>query len=1279
MINYRVFLGMCALNNTYTDNITYISIHREHTDTIHTQYNIHINTQTTYRQERNVLQLYVGAASMLSGWTYPSASKHVADQTIATQAQLLSPAASKHRHTLWAPTKKQRTMSRTAHLPSTTGQVIHTAFVRDLTDTFMLIQKAAKRTSAVYFEVRLNGHVVVGESGSKEKWDRIMFSCSTELCADADVVIQRFQLPSHHRYQGLGPRILHLLIQQYRKNDCNKIIVAHATKEGASLYRKLGFQICSTSNQALSEMSLLLRPVKRAKCTDTTTTPLRISIPEQARVAEHTVEDSDADLSLVQDNSDSSCEVIEIDQDKSDSSCEVLPADEAFDSVAQITALTQKGTGREGYVLKPAGSYLRTKNALKVGAGVVEKLSDNDWDVKKHGEQLSDDSPYFTMTERRSGKSFNVIINRLGKAKQKLSHESCMNPMQLKSCVCRRKCHRLILDPEVIREMRTPIFVNCYSEAQVNAYIIDRLSVTNGKTMLVSDSGSSMHKVCPTYYAAVFGIAENRVKALTKKGRNKIKVNILSNNGLRGRHKDAVKYNLSHSFWHLFFESNCQRPNDEIRLFPTEKSYKEIYSEYFEPWFSRQVQGGNHTAEQKPQFSTWKSARRDPAFQDVKERAKHTHSRCNECATLSAMLLEAFKDGAAELEYRQRRRLHDEEVNQYRKLEGVVKARAVSTPEEVLVIMHDGTVALGLPKLTHRSIKNLDPARMEVVPWLGMDMSGGRKDYIYSKKATTMKDANTLISQVHAMIRRAKSDYSHVRHKARELILIADSASENKNNILFAYCTDMVEHGWFDFVDLIFGPVGHTHNGVDSVHKIHNQNVGAHLSGDLGHFVYNYPKGFIGHHSKMPSVTILERTVDWTAYYKDHLRPIAGFTKTKNDKIAVRGFRIARGLDKTVDLRWKVDPASEQEWRGAGGYPGCAGFFMLKNKPTGLPNFVEPPILSIEQKDTAKRLLSKAMKDILSPQGLLPCVGWNYEAATEAHFPIHAYLEDQTPAGEWGRQCELGAVEGKRGRVRILRDYWDASLGVDAKVLWMLPSGHHGEHIAATSNIHHFSGDQDVLSHRALPMVRYRGETRRNCEVAQHGNNVDGGWRREQSASNRRQASSETERARETAPDADRPQQPPDDNSAREAITDADAGVEHSATEQVSQTENDAPPETEWYFEEDFDQCKEGSIAVGLAETAAGPSPYIFVGQILNVNQSERTISVQPFSCTEDPWKEICVQGRWRKQRQNKENPPVTYPHFSVLKYTDKLNKNGTMPVLVKKSIESRQIKWSQS
>ena len=51
--------------------------------------------------------------------------------------------------------------------------------------------------------------------------------------------------------------------------------------------------------------------------------------------------------------------------------------------------------------------------------------------------------------------------------------------------------------------------------------------------------------------------------------------------------------------------------------------------------------------------------------------------------------------------------------------------------------------------------------------------------------------------------------------------------------------------GWYDEIVLLFGPVGHTHNGIDANHKIHNEVVGRSASPTLADWVSQYEQSWI--------------------------------------------------------------------------------------------------------------------------------------------------------------------------------------------------------------------------------------------------------------------------------------------------------------------------------------------------------------------------------------------------------------------------------------------------
>jgi hypothetical protein len=65
------------------------------------------------------------------------------------------------------------------------------------------------------------------------------------------------------------------------------------------------------------------------------------------------------------------------------------------------------------------------------------------------------------------------------------------------------------------------------------------------------------------------------------------------------------------------------------------------------------------------------------------------------------------------------------------------------------------------------------------------------------------------------------------------LVVVADNCSENKNNTVFAFFAHLVHMKWYDSIELLFGPVGHTHNGVDQDHGVHNPLFKEHESATL--------------------------------------------------------------------------------------------------------------------------------------------------------------------------------------------------------------------------------------------------------------------------------------------------------------------------------------------------------------------------------------------------------------------------------------------------------------
>ena len=244
-------------------------------------------------------------------------------------------------------------------------------------------------------------------------------------------------------------------------------------------------------------------------------------------------------------------------------------------------------------------------------------------------------------------------------------------------------------------------------------------------------------------------------------------------------------------------------------------------------------------------------------------------------------------------------------------------------------------------------------------------------------------------------------------------------------------------------------------------------------------------------------------------------------------------------------------------------------------------------------------------------------------------------------------------MEGKRGRLREIKDYWDPRLPATRAALWSLPEGSNGEHKIATSNTFHFSNDQEILASRSLPLMRYADESSRRSQINHHPNN-NGGWVDERGADETKV----------------------DDNGAKvddDILSESSASEDHGDGGWVNESRDAAEaPSPRWRFEEDFAQCKVGHYCVGLNETSSGPSPYMFVGKIVAVNSENRTFRYKPLKCTADSWSAECLKKPWHDHRLEED----CNPHYSVMFYCKALTKTNKIPAAGVRKIHERNISW---
>ena len=337
-----------------------------------------------------------------------------------------------------------------------------------------------------------------------------------------------------------------------------------------------------------------------------------------------------------------------------------------------------------------------------------------------------------------------------------------------------------------------------------------------------------------------------------------------------------------------------------MRLFPVNKSFQFIYDEYFIPWFDKLArQMLQQTASTSlpsdegmwtPSLTLFKKSRYHPDFNDVKKRPKHYHARCRDCDELNTLRLRGFVNNEQKVAYQIAFAAHEAEARSWHEHEETVKAVSRRNPSQTMVLGYDDTSDLQLPKFTNRDIKNLTKTRLHVIPFNITNYTSGETAYVYTLKNRYPKGANRLCTVLYHYLRKVKYG-DHPCKYARKLYLHADNYSENKNNVVIMFCCELVSRGWFDEIYMEFGPPGHTHNGTDAVHRIHNRVAGNFTSLTLGDFQRCWKHSWRKSYT-MPDAVLNDAHLDWVSRYQGSQNRIAGFTTTTHDHRSVSAFLI---------------------------------------------------------------------------------------------------------------------------------------------------------------------------------------------------------------------------------------------------------------------------------------------------------------------------------------------------------------------------------------------------
>jgi hypothetical protein len=650
--------------------------------------------------------------------------------------------------------------------------------------------------------------------------------------------------------------------------------------------------------------------------------------------------------------------------------------------------------------------------------------------------------------------SVSIPINRLNKFKQKADPDMIKKKVigQRSACVvnCTKNCHENFGVAEIL-QCRLSSFATQTTEQQVSEHLVSRLRIDNQG--ICNDSKKAIvYKVnnkptCSVFWASAYGVSEDKMKGIRSMLRNGSVLKVHGSTGTKRTGGAGSKYGVCYAFWHNFFDENCQRPNDELRLFPVNNSQRFIYDTYFMSWFEKQLptpDSDNDEMESDysfkiPSFSLFKSARWDKDFRDVTVRAKHYHCLCHTCHTLKTRLIKGFANNDHYALWKTLFDAHEAEKHGWRKLEAAREAQVKASPSEAILLSYDDTSSLQLPKLSNRDVKNVTKSRLNVTPFNICNYASGESAYVYTVKNRYKKGGNALCTVLYHMLRKIKFG-DHECRNARTLYLHADNASMNKNNVLFQFLTELIQKQWFDTVYVEFGPPGHTHNGRDAVHHIHNRIAGNFFSFTLGEFqgtwVHSWRKD-----GTMPTAVAADVQYDWAARYEAcESKTISGFTNTVNDKNAVYAFKLERGRSNLIEVMWKRT-ASDAHWLGADHQVGTPGFVLLRSFPQSNAPAVIPPneyitAPSYINQCTGERMRELAETHLGTKESADAAMKWLRKTMQTGSMP-HTVIPDQpvVTKASWGPRIKIG-IPGFQGDFYSMREDGKE----DSDSFWDLPS-----------------------------------------------------------------------------------------------------------------------------------------------------------------------------------------------------------------------------------------------
>jgi hypothetical protein len=297
------------------------------------------------------------------------------------------------------------------------------------------------------------------------------------------------------------------------------------------------------------------------------------------------------------------------------------------------------------------------------------------------------------MTYIPTGETFDVQSSKTNKAQVALdptNYAFLLVPTPAQ-CKCTRVCTKTPLTVGDVLRLRRPLWESDESVLIQVARLLrtDNTHMLNTRGIIPAQAPMDYkidgREVCCAFWCTVMGTSDHTIRksrTMAKHGRfvtghagtsmTKLQLGDVTTGA---EASDALK---CHGFWYQYFDVMCQRPNDEVRLFPTAETFKSLYISHLLPYAKRNGWVKNPS----PKVFTTIATNHDD-FADVKRKRNHTHCRCDECTNCKEIMDRGFRNGEELTLHKERWARHQVAVKDWRHCENYWTQMAQSSPHEV--------------------------------------------------------------------------------------------------------------------------------------------------------------------------------------------------------------------------------------------------------------------------------------------------------------------------------------------------------------------------------------------------------------------------------------------------------------------------------------------------------------------------------------------------------------------------------------------------------------------